>query len=191
MDVVYERKQLRNIERVDYLYKGCILNLRVDTVLFPSGVSKPREVVEHKPAAAILPVDEDGHIYLIAQYRHAVDEVIYEIPAGIIEDGEDLIETAARELQEEIGFKPRHLRELFRLYSSPGFSDEEVCFFLAEGLTPSELPQDDDEQIEPARFSPQQVRELLENGKIKDGKTVVALYWYLMQRMEGNEERRA
>jgi len=186
MNVDFERSQLRNIESFEYVYKGRILNLRVDQVLFPSGDIKPREVVEHRPAAAVLAIDGEGCVYLIAQYRHAVDEVIYEIPAGIVEDGEDIAQTAVRELQEEIGFKPGRLREFFRLYSSPGFSDEEVVFFIAEDLEPSELPKDDDEQIEAIRFSPDEIVELLEGGRIKDGKTMIALYWYQLQRVREN-----
>lgn len=162
--------------------------MRIDHVKFPSGDIKPREVVEHRPAAAILAVDAAENIYLVAQYRHAVDEVLYEIPAGIIEQGENAAEAAVRELQEEIGYKPGILMELNTLYTSPGFSDEEVILFYATELEQSELPQDDDEQIDVEKFSLAEIKELIEQGKIKDGKTMVAVYWYELQKTRENAE---
>lgn len=188
MDAKTARGRLRNIVSQEKLYSGRILNLRIDHVKFPSGDIKPREVVEHRPAAAILAVDAAENIYLVAQYRHAVDEVLYEIPAGIIEQGENAAEAAVRELQEEIGYKPGILMELNTLYTSPGFSDEEVILFYATELEQSELPQDDDEQIDVEKFSLAEIKELIEQGKIKDGKTMVAVYWYELQKTRENAE---
>lgn len=167
----------------EYVYEGKIVNLRVDRVRFPSGDIKPREVVEHRPAVAILAADADGGIYLVSQYRHAIGEVIYEIPAGLVEDGESNAETASRELQEEAGLKPGSLREIFTLYSSPGFSDEKIFFFLATDLTPSKLPQDDDEYVVANKFSLAEIRRMIADGRINDAKTVAALCWYDNQRI--------
>lgn len=186
MDVETARNQLRTIVDQKCLYRGQILNLRVDQVRFPSGCIKPREIVEHKPAAAILAVDGEENIFLVAQYRHAVDDVIYEIPAGLLEAGEDAEETATRELQEEIGFIPGKLEKLLTLYSSPGFSNEEVVLFLATDLTPSQLPQDDDEYIEVTKFTIDELNKLIADGHIKDCKTVAAIYWYQLRKAHGN-----
>lgn len=186
MDVVSARKLLRNVVSREFPFKGRILNLRVDQVKFPSGDIKSREVVEHPPAVAILAVDADEYIYLVEQYRHAVDEVLYEVPAGLVEAGEDPAVAAARELQEEIGFKPGALRKLLSLYSSPGFSDEKVIFFLAADLTPSELPKDCDEHLEVFKFTLDEAKELIASGQIKDGKTLVAVYWYENQKLSNN-----
>lgn len=186
MDVASARKMLRNVVSREFPYRGRILNLRVDQIKFPSGDIKPREVIEHCPAAAILAVDADGYIYLVSQYRHAVDEMLYEVPAGLAETGEDIAVTAARELQEEIGFKAGTLRRLFSLYSSPGFTDEEVIFFFATDLTPSKLPQDCDEHLEVFKFTLDEAKALIAGGQIKDGKTVVAVYWYESQRLGDN-----
>ena len=120
------KNPLRNIVKSEFPYKGRIVDVRVDTVKFPSGSEKIREVVLHKPAVAMLAEDEDGGIYLVKQYRHAIDEEIYEIPAGIVEEGEDPAEAAARELQEEIGRRPGRLEKIAELYSSPGFTTEKI-----------------------------------------------------------------
>lgn len=170
----------------EYVYEGKIVNLRVDRVRFPSGDIKPREVVEHRPAVAILAADADGCVYLVSQYRHAVGETLYEIPAGLVEKGESSAGTASRELQEEAGLRPGQLREIFTLYSSPGFSDEKIIFFWATDLTSSKLPQDDDEFVGVDKFSLSETRQMIENGQIRDAKTVAALCWYENQRLRSN-----
>ena len=101
--------QLRDIVKSEYPYKGHVLDLRIDHVKFPSGKVKVREVVEHKSAVAMFAVNGRGEICLVSQYRHAVDQNILEIPAGIIEPGENPEDAASRELQEEIGCKPGRL----------------------------------------------------------------------------------
>ena len=161
------------------LYHGRILNLRVDKVLTPSGRDAVREVVEHAPAVAVLPVDTDGTIYLIRQYRYAVGDEILEIPAGLVEPGEDFERCAERELQEEIGFFPGKLQEIGRMYNSPGFCTEKLTIYLATELKPSKLPGDDDEFIRPHPISVKEARGLIKEGKIVDGKTFAALTWYL------------
>lgn len=186
MDAERDCSQHGEIIGSEYVYEGKILNLRVDRVRFPSGGVKPREVVEHGPAVAILATEADGCVYLVSQYRHAVGETLYEIPAGMVENGENNAETASRELQEEAGLKPGLLREIFTLYSSPGFSDEKIIFFWATDLTPSKLPQDDDECVVAEKFSPGDIRRMIENGRINDAKTVAALCWYESQRLRNN-----
>ena len=114
-------KDLRNIVKSEYPYKGKILDLRVDSVKFPSGSVKIREVVEHKSAVAILPVNSEGKICLVAQYRHAVDRDIFEIPAGLTETGEDPSEAALRELREEIGYTASSITKISGFFSSPGY----------------------------------------------------------------------
>lgn len=175
-------KQLRDIVGREFLYHGKILNLRVDRVKFPSGEIKTREIIEHKSASAVLAVDEAENIFLVAQYRHAVDEVTYEIPAGLIENEENAAETAGRELQEEIGYKPGILEEILTLYSSPGFSDEKIYLFYATELKLSELPQDDDEHLSAKKFTLPEIMKLIELGKIKDCKTIAAIYWYALRK---------
>lgn len=178
------KNPLRNILKSEFPYKGRIVDVRVDTVKFPSGSEKIREVVLHKPAVAMLAEDADGGIFLVKQYRHAVDEEIYEIPAGIVEEGESAEETAARELQEEIGRKPGRLEKIAELYSSPGFTTEKITMFYAAELSDSKLPEDDDEYIKARKFSPAEFAALVAEGGVKDGKTLAAYYWYLARKAQ-------
>lgn len=175
-----KRHYLRNIISQEYPYRnGRVLNLRIDHVKFPSGSVKAREVVEHKSAVTVLAVDADGKICLVSQYRHAVDLDIYEIPAGIIEQGEDPEAAAVRELQEEIGFKPGKIEKIAEFYSSPGYSTEKIYLYFANELTQSKLPEDDDEFISVCKFSPREIEIMIAAGEICDGKTIMAYYWYI------------
>lgn len=161
------------------LYRGKILNLRVDDVELPNGRTAIREIVEHAPAVAMLPVLDDGTVLLIRQFRYALGRDILEIPAGLVEEGEPFESAARRELQEEIGFFPETLREMGRIYNSPGFSTELLVLYLAEDLRPSRLQPDDDENIQVVPVAPEDVAPLLRRGDVADGKTFAALAWYL------------
>lgn len=176
------KNPLRNIVKSVIKYKGHILDLCVDTVKFPSGVEKEREVVLHSSAVAILPVNEKGEILLVKQYRHAVDEEILEIPAGLVERGENPRDAAMRELQEEIGYKPDHLEEIAQFYSSPGFCTERIIVYYAWDLMHSKLPEDDDEFIKVKAFAPEELDKLVAARQIKDGKTLMAYFWYIARR---------
>ena len=112
------------------VYHGKILNLRVDSVRLPTGKRTIREVVEHRPAVCIIPMINDEEVLLIRQYRYAVGEDLLEIPAGIVEEDETFADAAQRELQEEIGYRGA-ISEIARLFSSPGFSEELLVFFIA------------------------------------------------------------
>ena len=160
------------------VYHGKILNLRVDSVRLPTGKRTIREVVEHRPAVCIIPMINDEEVLLIRQYRYAVGEDLLEIPAGIVEEDETFADAAQRELQEEIGHRGA-ISEIARLFSSPGFSEELLVFFIARDLIPSRLEPDDDEFIETVRAPVARIPEMLRNGDIKDGKTCSALCWLL------------
>ncbi|MCR4819134.1 MAG: NUDIX hydrolase [Fretibacterium sp.] len=161
------------------LYEGKILNLRVDDVLMPSGRTAVREVVEHKHAVGMLAVTDRDSVLLVRQYRYAVDEEMLEICAGMIEEGEDPLETAAREMQEELGIKPGTLTRIGGFYATPGFCTEFMTLFLAEDLTSSVLPQDDDENVSTVEVPFADVPRLLTDGRIRDSKTFAALSWLM------------
>ena len=180
------RHVLRNIISREKIYKGAILDLNIDRVLFPSGCEKIREVVKHKSAVTVLPVHSDGRISLVLQYRHAVDEDLYEIPAGLIETGEDPTAAAVRELQEEIGYRPGEIKKVFEFYTSPGYSTERIIFYYATGLEPSKLAEDDDEYIKVHDFTLDEIKGMIESGEIKDGKTIMAYCWLTAQKAEDN-----
>lgn len=177
-----EKNSLRNILKSEIIYEGRIVSLRVDRVKFPSGVEKTREVVLHGSCVAMLAEDEESGVFLVRQYRHAVDEEVYEIPAGITEDGESPEECAARELQEEIGMKPGRLEKICEFYSSPGFTTEKITLFHATELTASKLPGDDDEYIKVRRFSLSELARSIAEGGVKDGKTIAACCWLIARK---------
>lgn len=164
------------------VYEGLIVNLRLDEVRLPTGRIALREIVEHRPAVAMLPVKEDGTVLLVRQYRDAIRQHILEIPAGILNPGEKPREAARRELQEEIGFDAGILEEWGSFFTSPGFSDEKVTLFFAANLVESRLAPDDDEFIDIVPVRREDIPDLLSTGKIQDAKTLAALAWYLAKK---------
>jgi ADP-ribose pyrophosphatase len=158
------------------IYTGRVLNLRVDTVAGPQGVTT-REIVEHAPAVTILPYDSAATIYLIHQFRKAVDEVLIEAPAGCIDPGESPIDAAHRELKEETGFVAEKCTLMGEMYMAPGFCNEYMHIFLATDLTAGPTAFDDDETMTMAPYSLTEVRAMITNGRIKDAKTVIAIQY--------------
>ena len=163
----------------EIIYKGRILNLRIDSVKLPSGRIKPREIVEHKKAVVILAENDRGEILLINQFRYAAGEVLIELPAGIVEHGEDCAAAAERELREETGWKPGKMSKIGEFYTSPGFSDELLIMYYAADLTLDELPLDEDEFIVPSFFSKEAVLKFAAEGGIRDAKSLYGVYWWL------------
>ena len=161
------------------VYEGRILNLRVDEVTLGSGRTAKREVVEHGAAVGILALSEKGGVLLVRQYRYAVDEETLEVCAGLVEEGEDPRDAAAREMQEELGFRPGRLTEIGRFYASPGFCTELLILYLAEGLTPSRLPQDEDENVSVVEIPLEAIPGRLAAGTFRDSKTYAALAWLM------------
>lgn len=166
------------------IYRGRIINLRVDSVKLRNGIRAMREVVEHAPAVGVIAEAENGDLFLVRQYRYPAGEFLLEIPAGIIEEGEKPSETAKRELQEEIGFEPMELKEVMRFYTSPGFSNELLVVFHARGLAPSARECDPDEFLDVVRINRTELRDALESGKIKDSKTITSVLWYLQTKSD-------
>ena len=130
----------------------------------------------------ILAENTAGELLFIRQFRYPVGKVIWEIPAGLVEKGENPAEAAVRELQEETGWKPGQIKEVFRFYPAVGFCNEELILYYATDLTASKLAEDLDEYIEPQFLSLSRIQELLDAKEICDGKTLLAVYWYLAQK---------
>jgi 8-oxo-dGTP pyrophosphatase MutT (NUDIX family) len=131
------------------LYVGKIFALRADEVRMPGGGTARREVVEHYGAVAIVALDEERNVVLVHQYRHPVGRRLWELPAGLLDMGEEPPQdTAARELEEEAGLAAEQWRVLVDVISAPGFSDESVRVYLATGLTDVDRPEAHDEEAD-------------------------------------------
>ena len=157
------------------IYEGNIINVRVDTVRMPSGRDATREIVEHSHAVCIVPIDNDGNVVLVRQYRKPAEDALLEVPAGGVEDGEISEEAVLRELQEEIGYTADHLEHLSSFWVAPGWATEYMHAYLATGLRESRLDGDEDENIEVVRLRFDEAVSMLKTGEIIDGKTIAAL----------------
>jgi len=159
-----------------YLYRGRIINVRQDRVRNSAGKEAFREVVEHPGAVAVLALDRDEKVVLVRQHRQPAGEVLLEIPAGKLEPEEEPLACARRELLEETGLETDKWQELFSFYPSPGFSDEIIYLFLAEeAKEASSAPADPEENLSMEKIALNEAREMIRQGAIKDGKTIIAL----------------
>lgn len=166
----FEEKTLKK----EYLYKGKILNLRKDEILLPDGKEAVREIIEHSGGSAVY-CEKDGKILLVKQFRYPYKKVIWEIPAGKINLGEDPLETAKRELAEEGGIKAKKFTKLFEIYPSPGYTEEIIYLYRAEELEKTDVHLDEDEFLSGEWIDKNIVLEMINNGEIKDGKTLIAV----------------
>ena len=157
------------------IYDGRIVGLREDAVTLPDGRSALREVVEHGEVAAIVPLDTDGNVILVRQYRLPAGEALLEIPAGGVEEGESMEHAAQRELREETGYRAGRLDHLGGFYVSPGYCTEFIHVFLATDLLEDPMDGDEDEEISLERMPLSGAVRLIETGEIKDGKSIVGL----------------
>ena len=156
------------------IYSGKILNLRKDRVLLPDGNESEREIVEHSGGSAVL-CEQDGKILMVRQFRYAYKREIWEIPAGKVNAGEDFKETAFRELEEEGGIKADEMELIFTLYPSPGYTSEIIRIYRAKGLKKVRQNLDEDEFLTAKWIEKPKLKEMVDNGEIKDAKTLVAL----------------
>jgi len=157
------------------VYDGKVLALDVDEVEEPEGVRVVREVVRQQGSVAALPVLDDGRVVLIRQYRYAVDERVWEVPAGRIDPGETPEAGARRELVEEVGYEAARMEPLCVFYTTPGFCDERMNLYRASGLRAVPARPEEDERIETGRFTLDEARAMIARGEIREGKTLVAL----------------
>ncbi len=160
----------------DIAFDGKIVRVRVDAVGLPGGRESTREVVEHAASVVIVPVDADGNVLLVRQFRYPVGHSLLEAPAGGVETGESPDDSAQRELQEETGYASRGLLALGGFWMSPGYCTEYMHAYLARELVPSQLNPDEDEDITVERVPIDRIKKLVRWGEIKDAKTVAALY---------------
>lgn len=159
----------------DTVYSGKIFSIEADLLEFPDGRKVSYELVKHNPSVTILPLDTEGMVYLVNQYRLGAGRDLLELPAGVMEDGEDPRACALRETREEIGLASGKLTTLGQAYLIPGYGDELMHFYLAEELTPDPLSPDPDEFLRVEHLTVSELFKLVDEGVINDSKTLAAL----------------
>lgn len=157
------------------IYQGAVFSVTRDIIAAPSGLQITREVIQHAGGAGGIALFEDGRIALVKQYRHPAKDFLLEIPAGKIDAGESPEECAAREIEEELGFKIGKIEKLAEFYSTPGFCGEKLHVYLATQLEPTAQNLDHDEEVEIIFMPLAEAIALAENGQIFDAKTIIAL----------------
>lgn len=157
------------------IYEGRILSLREDTVRLANGMETRREVVEHAEVVAIVPVDEDGRVLMVRQYRLPARDVLLEIPAGGVDPGEAIEAAAQRELREETGHSAQRLEKIAGFYVSPGYATEFIHVFLARRLQHDPGKADADEDIVVQRVPLEEALRMVDAGQIRDAKSIVGL----------------
>lgn len=163
--------------RSSRIYDGVLLKVWKDDVELPDGSRSVREYLKHPGAAVMIPVLPDGQIMLIRQYRYPIHAEVIELPAGKLDPGETRLQTAKRELEEEIGYTAGKFTELTEIHPCIGYSDERMWIYLAEDLTKSVVNPDHDEFIDLMPLSLEEALKLVWSGRITDVKTIIGLLW--------------
>lgn len=156
------------------VFDGKVVKLYKDSIELPTGQKSFREIVKHSGGVVILAYKENK-ILLVKQFRYPMKEVLYELPAGKLEYGEDPFEAAKRELEEETGYCAGKWTDLGFVYTSPGYSDEKLYLYKAEDLNYTHRHPDEGEILEPLEIEEKEVIAMIGNGKINDAKTLCAL----------------
>lgn len=159
----------------DYLYRGKIVNLRVDDAELPDGTTALREVVEHPGGVCVAALTDKEELLFVEQFRYPYMETVLELPAGKLEYGEDPFEAGKRELLEETGAAAKTYRDLGKLYPTPGYCGEIIHMYLAENLTFSEQHLDEDEFLEVRRIPLETAFQMVMRNEIRDSKTQVGI----------------
>jgi len=159
----------------EIIFKGAVFDVERDRLREENGIEIIREVVRHPGGAGALPLFDDGRVALVKQYRHPACRELLEIPAGRIEDGETPEMCAAREMEQETGFRAGRIEKLAEFYTTPGFCEEKLHVYLATDLTPSSQALDHDELVEVVYLPLAEAARMVERGGIEDSKTIIAL----------------
>ncbi len=163
------------------VYKGTVFQVTQDLVKEP-GASKAhrRDIVRHHGSVVIMAVDDTGkepRVLLARQYRHPAKDYLWELPAGSIDEGEEGLTAAKRELIEETGFRAKKWKRILYFWSSPGFLDETMSVYMATGLTMGDATPEEDEDIAVRFFPLSQAVKMATEGRLKDGKTIASVLW--------------
>ena len=159
------------------VYRGPVFDVRQDHLRMPNGRISQVDVVDHRDAVTIIPVDQEGMVWFIRQYRHPVSRILLELPAGVAEAGESPEASAQREIREETGMAAGKLEKVGEFFLAPGYSTEYMHIYLATELHPDPLPGDENEFISIEKVSTKEALILAQTGELQDSKSLVALFW--------------
>ncbi len=180
----------------EIVYQGPLFRVTKDKIVNPAGAESVRDVVRHNGSIVILAIDsskskKDPWIVMERQYRHAAGRLLWELPAGKLEPGEEALHGAQRELEEETGYRAKKWKPLIEYFASPGFLGESMTIFLAEGLIAGDAHPEADEQIEFRLVKLSDILKKIEKGEIQDGKTLIGtmLYTRLQARLKDKKKK--
>ncbi len=171
------KKLIEKVLGTEVVFQGNFLKVWRDQVELSNGHRSVREYIKHPGAALIIPMLNENEVLMIHQYRHAVGKVFLEFPAGKCDPGESTAKTAARELQEEVGYRSDQLTFLTRIHPVIGYSNEHIDLYLAQNLEPAPMERDIDEILELETVTLEQLQKKIWNQEISDVKTQIAAFW--------------
>jgi len=175
-------------DKKNTVWHGRVFDLNVEEITLPDGRNTVAEAIRHPGSSGIVPIQGPGSVILIREFRPVVGKFLWEIPAGTMRPGEDPLECAKRELQEECGLIGQEFQKLGEILVAPGYSDERIHLFMATKLVPCEKNPDEDELLTAHLFSFDQAMEMIENGEIEDAMTIAGLqmaFRELLRRSQG------
>jgi ADP-ribose pyrophosphatase len=158
-------------------FKGKVFDHRVDEIQYDSGNIGIREVAVHPGGAVVVPLTESGKIVMVTQHRYPVEKILLELPAGKLGKNENPLNCAARELEEETGYKSNNIKELGSIYTTPGYSNEKLWIYLAKDLRPGNHNREEGEfGMEVFEYSLEEIEKKIFDGEIVDSKTICGIY---------------
>lgn len=164
--------EMKLIESKELLHTS-IFQVTQDRAIDPEGFEIKRAIIQHNGSAVMMAVDDKRRVLLVRQYRLPARDYLWELPAGRVDPGENVLQAARRELREETGFRATRWQKLASFFVSPGFLAEKMTIYLATGLKSGEQQPMEDERIEMKWFTPSEVDAMIQHGQIKDAKTMV------------------
>lgn len=169
--MTFEEKTIES----ELIYKGAIMNLRRDKVTVLNGESY-REIIEHNGGAVLAAITDEGKMVMVRQFRKPADRVVFEVPAGKIDPGEEPLAAAVRELKEETGYTAVNVRFLSYFYPTVGYSEEKLYLYLCTDLTKGEASPDENEALDIEEWDVEELCKMIINGQINDAKTIIAVF---------------
>lgn len=167
------------IKKSKIIYEGKVFDIKVDEIEYDSGNSANREVVIHPGGAVVVPVTKENKIVMVAQYRYPMNKNLLELPAGKLDKGEDPLTCAARELEEETGYRSNKVEKLGSIYTTPGYSSEELHIYAAVELEKGSHNREEGELgMEIFEYSIKEIEKMIAENRIVDGKTISGIFLY-------------